>query len=165
MKILKILLECSALIGFIRLDVVSSMSALPPTQSFSETKSSVTEDPLAKQKEIIDDLIPKLLNDPSEKPRTYNENNVRNLFSVLLENQNASLCSYVEDEFVCYYINDKFALECGLITTVQETQYAKFCPFLVSSSHFMEKFAYYFRTTKTRLLSLQQLDSERKNSD
>ncbi len=126
MKILKILLECSALIGFIRLDVVSSMSALPPIQSCGESKSSVTEDPLAKQKKIIDDLIPKLLNDPSEEPRTYNENNVRNLFSVLLENQNASLCSYVEDEFVCYYINDKFALDLGLGAVVWDARYIAF---------------------------------------
>ena len=63
----------------------------------------MSQDTLAEQKKIIDDLIVKLLNDPDEEPSIYNKSNVRSLFTVLLESRNANLCQYTEDEFYQNY--------------------------------------------------------------
>ena len=141
------------------------METLPPKPSYCETKSSMSEDVLSKQKEIIEGLIPNLLSDKNSEPRVYDENNVRTLFTLLLESRKPSLCKYVVGKFVSYYLNDIFALECGLIATLRDAEYIVSHPFDSSLSLLMDKFNYWFSSTKSRLLFIKHFVEEQEDSD
>ena len=43
----------------------------------------MSEDALTKQKELIDGLIPNLLNDKNSEPRVYDKDKVQELFGIL----------------------------------------------------------------------------------
>ena len=128
--------------------------------------SNKTEtDALIRQKKIIDSLIPNLLNDKNEEPRTFNELNVRAFFSVLLNSKKEILCRYLEDKFFSYYTNDEFALECGMISVVRDARNILHSPLDSTLSYLMMEFTYMFNGTESRLAFIRQLDLEKEDSD
>ena len=92
------------------------MESLTSIQHLSKNKTQISEDELAEQKKIIAGLIPTLLNDKGSEPRTYNKDNVQELFMILIMNNSDSLCKYAENKIFNYFYDDEFALECGLTT-------------------------------------------------
>ena len=115
-----------------------------------------SEDELAKQKEMINCLIPNLLNDEKEEPRTFNRDNIQDLFIILLENRSKSLCYYAQKNFVSYFLDDIFALECGVCGTIQQIQ-DRMHYNGISLEYFMKDFEFRFSLTEGQLSELKDI--------
>ena len=99
------------------------------------------------------------MNDKNSEPRTFYENNLHSLITVLLDNRNSTLCTYIEDKFFSYYMNDEFALECGMISVARDANFPS------SLSYLMDEFKYLFNSTSLRLFFLRQLELEEEEGE
>ena len=141
------------------------MEELSSVQSLGNNKPNfINENLQDKYKEIINSLIPNLLNDLDSEQRTFNENNIRTFFNILIESKNTKLCSWAEDEFYNYYCGDDFATECGIISIIRDIRTGPYFS-LDKINYFMWIFMYYFETTKSRLFYTYVSDEENSDKD
>ena len=141
------------------------MEELSSVQSLGNNKPNfINENLQDKYKEIINSLIPNLLNDLDSEQRTFNENNIRTFFNILIESKNTKLCSWAEDEFYNYYCGDDFATECGIISIIRDIRTGLYFS-LDKINYFMWIFMYYFETTKSRLFYTYVSDEENSDKD
>ena len=141
------------------------MEELSSVQSLGNNKPNFIDENLQdKYKEIINSLIPNLLNDLDSEQRTFNENNIRTFFNILIESKNTKLCSWAEDEFYNYYCGDDFATECGIISIIRDIKTGLYFS-LDKINYFMWIFMYYFETTKSRLFYTYVSDEENSDKD
>ena len=141
------------------------MEELSSVQSLGNNKPNfINENLQDKYKEIINSLIPNLLNDLDSEQRTFNENNIRTFFNILIESKNTKLCSWAEDEFYNYYCGDDFATECGIISIIRDIKTGLYFS-LDKINYFMWIFMYYFETTKSRLFYTYVSDEENSDKD
>ena len=141
------------------------MEELSSVQSLGNNKPNfINENLQDKYKEIINSLIPNLLNDLNSEQRTFNENNIRTFFNILIESKNTKLCSWAEDEFYNYYCGDDFATECGIISIIRDIRTGLYFS-LDKINYFMWIFMYYFETTKSRLFYTYVSDEEDSEKD
>ena len=133
------------------------MESLTSTQSISNNKTQGAEDALAEQKKIIDGLIPRLLNDKNSEPRTYDKDKVQELFGILLKNRSKCLCYYTQTQFVSRFLGDIFALECGIVGTIQKINDRLHSDLCTSVEIFMKDFEFSFFQTYLMLSELQTI--------